>query len=91
VPLDKNEGVVKRHLLTAMLSSTTWISERWRTEALKLSPGAPGSASLPGCQRVFQTPELRRGGTRIRINDQYRVCFEWRDGNAYDVEIVDYH
>jgi hypothetical protein len=37
VPLDKNEGVVKRHLFTAMLSSTAWISERWRTEALKLS------------------------------------------------------
>ena len=26
-----------------------------------------------------------------RINDQYRVCFLWRDGNAFDVEIVDYH
>jgi hypothetical protein len=37
VPLDKNEGVVKRHFFSAMLSSTAWISERWRTEALKLS------------------------------------------------------
>jgi hypothetical protein len=37
VPLDKNEGVVKRQLLIAMLSSTAWISERWRTEALNLS------------------------------------------------------
>jgi hypothetical protein len=37
VPLDKNEGVVKRHFLSAMLSSTAGISERWRTEALKLS------------------------------------------------------
>jgi toxin HigB-1 len=27
----------------------------------------------------------------IRINDPYRVCFVWRDGNAFDVEIVDYH
>ena len=27
----------------------------------------------------------------IRINDQYRVCFTWRDGHAYDVEIADYH
>jgi len=36
-PLDKNEGVVKRHVFAAMLSSTAWISERWRTEALKLS------------------------------------------------------
>jgi len=34
--VDKNEGVVKRHLFAAMLGSTAWISERWRTEALKL-------------------------------------------------------
>jgi len=27
----------------------------------------------------------------IRINDRWRICFSWRDGNAYDVEIVDYH
>jgi proteic killer suppression protein len=27
----------------------------------------------------------------IRVNEQYRVCFVWRDGNAFDVEIVDYH
>jgi toxin HigB-1 len=33
----------------------------------------------------------RRGQHSIRINDQYRICFFWRDGNAFDVEIVDYH
>jgi len=27
----------------------------------------------------------------IRINDQWRICFRWRDGDAHDVEIVDYH
>ena len=27
----------------------------------------------------------------LRINDQWRVCFEWRDGDAYEVQIVDYH
>jgi proteic killer suppression protein len=27
----------------------------------------------------------------IRINDQWRLCFVWRDGDAYDVEIADYH
>jgi hypothetical protein len=37
VPLDKNEGVVKRHFFSTMLCSTVWISEWWRTEALKLS------------------------------------------------------
>lgn len=33
----------------------------------------------------------RSGQHRIRINQQFRVCFTWHDGNAYDVEIVDYH
>lgn len=33
----------------------------------------------------------RAGQHSIRVNDQYRVCFAWRDGNAFDVEIVDYH
>lgn len=33
----------------------------------------------------------RSGQHSIRINDQDRICFEWRDGNAFAVEIVDYH
>ena len=33
----------------------------------------------------------RKGQYSIRINKQWRICFEWYDGNAYDVEIVDYH
>jgi proteic killer suppression protein len=33
----------------------------------------------------------RAGQHSIRMNDQYRVGFVWRDGNAFDVEIVDYH
>jgi len=33
----------------------------------------------------------RDGQYSIRINQQWRVCFNWRDGDAYDVEIVDYH
>jgi len=33
----------------------------------------------------------RKGQYSIRINDQWRICFVWRGGNAYDVEIADYH
>jgi proteic killer suppression protein len=33
----------------------------------------------------------RAGQHSIRVNYQYRVCFVWRDGNAFEVEIVDYH
>jgi proteic killer suppression protein len=33
----------------------------------------------------------RAGQHSIRVNDQYRICFTWRDGYAYDVEVTDYH
>jgi proteic killer suppression protein len=33
----------------------------------------------------------RRGQHSIRINQRWRICFVWREGNAYDVEITDYH
>ena len=33
----------------------------------------------------------RRGQQSIRINDRWRICFTWRNGDAHDVEIVDYH
>ena len=33
----------------------------------------------------------RKGQHSIRINDQWRICFVWRDGHCYDVEIVGYH
>ncbi len=33
----------------------------------------------------------RKGRHSIRINDQYRICFRWYEGDAYEVEIVDYH
>jgi proteic killer suppression protein len=47
-------------------------------------------ASPPGNQ--LETLRGNRQGQRsIRINDQWRICFVWRDGHCYDVEIVDYH
>lgn len=33
----------------------------------------------------------RKGQHSIRVNDQWRICFRWSDGDVYDVEIVDYH
>jgi toxin HigB-1 len=33
----------------------------------------------------------RKGSYSIRVNDQYRICFDWRLDGAYEVEIVDYH
>ena len=47
-------------------------------------------AALPG-NRLETLRGDRRGQHSIRINGQYRICFEWRDGDAHNVEIVDYH
>ncbi len=47
-------------------------------------------AALPG-NRLETLRGDRKGQHSIRINDQYRICFEWRDGDAHNVEIVDYH
>ena len=46
---------------------------------------------IPPGNRLEAMKGDRIGQHSIRINDQYRVCFVWRDGNAFEVEIVDYH
>jgi len=46
---------------------------------------------VPPGNRLEALKGNRLGQHSIRINDQWRICFIWRDGNAYDVEIVDYH
>ena len=54
---------------------------------------ARGLADLrsPPANRLEKLKGSGRGQHSIRINDQWRICFKWREGNAYDVEIVDYH
>lgn len=47
-------------------------------------------AVFPG-NRLEALKGDRAGQHSIRINDQWRICFEWRDGDAYNVGIVDYH
>ncbi len=46
---------------------------------------------VPPGNRLEALKGNRAGQHSIRINDQWRICFRWHDGNAYDVEIVDYH
>jgi len=46
---------------------------------------------VPPANRLEKLSGDRAGQWSIRINDQWRVCFEWRDKDAYQVEIVDYH
>jgi len=46
---------------------------------------------VPPGNRLEALAKERRGQHSIRINDQWRICFVWRDGHAHQVEIVDYH
>ncbi len=46
---------------------------------------------IPPGNRLEKLKGSRAGQYSIRVNDQWRVCFHWKYGNAYDVEIVDYH
>jgi proteic killer suppression protein len=46
---------------------------------------------VPPGNRLEALKGSRRGQHSIRINDQWRICFRWHDGSAYEVEIVDYH
>lgn len=50
-------------------------------ETLKVPPG----------NRLETLKGSRKGQYSIRVNDQWRICFRWKDGDALEVEIVDYH
>lgn len=47
--------------------------------------------TIPPGNRLERLKGVRRGQHSIRINDQWRICFVWKDGGAHDVQIVDYH
>ncbi|MEI7946507.1 MAG: type II toxin-antitoxin system RelE/ParE family toxin [bacterium] len=49
------------------------------------------SLRVPPGNRLEPLQGKRLGQFSIRINDQWRICFSWQQGHAYDVEIVDYH
>jgi proteic killer suppression protein len=57
---------------------------------LHLARSVPELAIPPG-NRLEKLGGDRAGQWSIRINDQWRICFEWRDDAAHEVEIVDYH
>jgi proteic killer suppression protein len=46
---------------------------------------------IPPGNRLEELKSDRKGQYSIRINDQWRICFTWQDGDAYNVEIIDYH
>jgi len=46
---------------------------------------------IPPANRLEALKGSRKGQHSIRINDQWRICFQWKASDAFDVEIVDYH
>jgi proteic killer suppression protein len=52
---------------------------------------ALGDLRAPPGNRLEALKGERRGHYSIRVNDQWRICFNWREGGAADVQIVDYH
>ncbi len=49
------------------------------------------SLRIPSGNRLESLKGNRAGQYSIRVNDHFRICFMWENGNAYDVEVVDYH
>jgi proteic killer suppression protein len=62
-----------------VLAAAAWISD-----AKRLTTSASSSQLEP-------LKGDRKGQYSVRISKQWRICFRWRDGHAFDVEIVDYH
>ena len=46
---------------------------------------------IPSSNNLESLKGDRKGQHSIKVNDQWRICFEWKDGDCYNVEIVDYH
>lgn len=68
-------------LLRASLRKLKIIDAATVIETLKVPPG----------NKLEALKGDRKGQHSIRINDQWRICFTWKDGNAFEVEIIDYH
>jgi len=92
------------HVIRSFANKAT--AEIWRTGKTRGSPPASvtkrklamldAAADLddlkcPPGNRLEKLHENREGQYSIRINDQYRICFEWRAHDAFEVDMTDYH
>ena len=87
---DKDTARLFRHQAPRRLPS-----EFWRRAARKLlilnAVVELEELRVPPGNRLEKLSGDREGQHSIWINDQWRICFTWRNGDAYDVEITDYH
>ncbi len=73
----------------------TWSEELQRIARRKLvwldAAKDVSDLRIPPGNRLEKLAGDRKGQWSIRVNDQWRLCFEWREGHAWNVELVDYH
>jgi toxin HigB-1 len=87
---DKRTAAVFAGLMVRNLPNE--IQRRARAKLLAIdSAGQLDDLRIPPGNRLEALRGDRRGQYSIRINDQWRICLRWREGEAWDVEIVDYH
>jgi len=70
--------------------SEIWKRAMRKLEYLDLATGLD-DLRVPPSNRLHQLTRERQGQFSISVNDQWRVCFRFEDGDAYDVELTDYH
>ena len=63
----------------------------WRKLAILDAAEQLDDLRIPPGNRLEKLSGDRKGEHSIRINDRWRICFRWSEGDAYDVEIADYH
>ena len=63
----------------------------WRKLAMLHAATRLDSLRVPPGNRLEALKRDRAGQHSVRMDDQWRICFVWKDGDAYEVEIVDYH
>lgn len=63
----------------------------WKKLAILHAAGSLQDLRVPPGNRLERLSGRREGQYSVRINDQWRLCFEWKRGDAYGVEMVDYH
>ncbi len=67
------------------------ITDRARRKLMSLHAAQLDDLRVPPSNRLERLKGDRDGECSIRINDQWRICFRFEDGDAFDVEICDYH
>ncbi len=85
----ETERLFQRHFSRRFPPSLHRIA--WKKLAILEAAEQLDDLRVPPGNHLEKLSGNREGEYSIRINEQWRLCFRWREGNAYDVEMTDYH